>query len=168
VNSPDARPIAAVVRPALDADLDHLAVVWHDAWHEAHDGLVPEELSRVRTLQNCRERLTLMLPAVRVVGQEGRPLGFCQVKEDELYQLFVSQEARGGGVAAALARNAEEEIRRRGFTRAWLACAIGNERAARFYEKSGWRRTGVAINFAVTPTGQMPLEVWRYEKALFT
>lgn len=166
MTSPVSRHSAGIVRAASEADLDHLAVVWHDAWHEAHDGLVPDELSRVRTLENCRERLTLMLPAVRVVGQEGRPLGFCQVKEDELYQLFVSRDARGGGVAGALAHDAEEEIRRAGFLHAWLACAIGNERAARFYEKSGWRRTGVVINHAITPTGPLPLEVWRYEKAL--
>jgi len=155
-----------MVRAATEADLDHLAVVWHDAWHEGHDGLVPEELSRIRSLENFRERLPLMLPTVRVVGPEGRPVGLCQVKEDELHQLFVSGVARGGPVALALTVDAEAEIRRNGFERGWLACAIGNERAARFYEKAGWVRTGIVTNQAITPTGQMPLEVWRYEKVL--
>jgi len=49
---------------------------------------------------------------------------------------------------------------------AWLACAIGNERAARFYEKCGWRRVGKMINPLDTPDGVLPLEVWRYEKRL--
>jgi RimJ/RimL family protein N-acetyltransferase len=48
----------------------------------------------------------------------------------------------------------------------WLACAIGNERAARFYEKSGWRRTGTMVSQLETPNGIFPLEVWRYEKRL--
>jgi RimJ/RimL family protein N-acetyltransferase len=48
----------------------------------------------------------------------------------------------------------------------WLSCAIGNHRAARFYEKSGWRRVGVVIYQAETSTGPFPLEVWRYEKRL--
>jgi len=107
-----------------------------------------------------------MLPTVRVVGPEGHPVALCQVKEDELHQLFVAGTARGGTVAMALTLDAEQEIRRRGFQRAWLACAIGNERAARFYEKAGWHRTGVVINHAITPTGQLPLEVWCYEKVL--
>lgn len=48
----------------------------------------------------------------------------------------------------------------------WLACAIGNDRAARFYEKNGWRRAGTIINEADTERGPFPLEVWRYEKPL--
>jgi len=47
-----------------------------------------------------------------------------------------------------------------------IACAIGNERAARFYEKHGWRRVGTMVNYAETSDGAFPLEVWRYEKAL--
>jgi hypothetical protein len=49
---------------------------------------------------------------------------------------------------------------------AWLACAIGNERAARFYEKRGWHRAGTMINHLVTAEGEFHLEVWRYEKHL--
>jgi len=36
---------------------------------------------------------------------------------------------------------------------AWLACAIGNERAARFYEKCGWHRTGVVTSRLDAPSG---------------
>jgi hypothetical protein len=47
-----------------------------------------------------------------------------------------------------------------------LACAIGNEQAARFYEKCGWHRAGTMINNLDTTEGVFPLEVWRYEKRL--
>jgi hypothetical protein len=49
---------------------------------------------------------------------------------------------------------------------AWLACAIGNARAARFYEKSGWAMARVETVPTETSEGLFPLEVWRYEKRL--
>jgi len=84
----------------------------------------------------------------------------------ELSQLFVSAEAHGSGVAAALIADAEARLAEHGVETAWLACAIGNDRAARFYEKSGWRLAGTAVNTAETSSGPFPLEVWRYEKRL--
>ena len=60
----------------------------------------------------------------------------------------------------------EARLAANGTATAWLACAIGNQRAARFYEKCGWRRVGNMINRLDTPTGIFPLEVWRYEKRL--
>jgi GNAT superfamily N-acetyltransferase len=154
------------VRPAKERDLDQLAQIWYDGWHEAHAELVPEELTRLRTLESFRERLHAALPSVRVAGPAGRPAGFCVVKDDELYQLFVSAESRGSGVAAALVADAEARLAEHGVETAWLACAIGNGRAARFYEKCGWRRASNMINYAETSDGPFPLEVWRYEKAL--
>jgi GNAT superfamily N-acetyltransferase len=103
-----------------------------------------------------------------VIGPRGAPMGFCMIKEDELYQLFVSAQSRGSGVAAALIADAEAQLRESGVKTAWLACAIGNERAAKFYEKHGWHRVGNMINRLDTPEGEFLLEVWRYEKALLT
>ena len=154
------------VRPALERELDQLAQIWHAGWHEAHAELVPAELTRLRTLKSFRERLHAALSSVRVAGPRDRPAGFCLVKEDELYQLFVSSDARGTGIAAALLTDAEARLAGKGIATAWLACAIGNDRAARFYEKCGWHRAGNMINYAETPDGPFPLEVWRYEKNL--
>ena len=128
-----------------EADLDRLAMIWHHGWHEAHASLVPAELTRLRcTLPNFRERLQAALPDLRVAGEPSA--GFCQLKDDELLQLYVSAEARGTGVAAALIADAETRLAERGVEVAWLACAIGNQRAARFYEKAGWARAGVMID----------------------
>jgi ribosomal protein S18 acetylase RimI-like enzyme len=155
-----------MVRSAVNEDVDQLADLWHEGWHEAHAELVPQELTRVRTLESLRERLRAALPNVRVVGPPGEPAGFCIVRGDELYQLFVSAESRGSGIAAELTRDAEDRLADNGVETAWLACAIGNERAARFYEKQGWRRVGNMINYAETSEGPFALEVWRYEKSL--
>lgn len=154
------------VRKADEGELDHLASLWFEGWHEAHAPIVPAELTRLRTLENFRSRLQAQLAEIRVIGPTGSPEGFAIVKGDELYQLFVSPQARGSGMAAVLIADAEARLARRGVSTAWLACAIGNERAARFYEKCGWRRVGTMINQVVTSNGTFPLEVWRYEKAL--
>jgi GNAT superfamily N-acetyltransferase len=154
------------VRSAEEAELDHLAKVWSDAWHDAHAQLVPAELTRLRTLESFRERLEAALPDIRVAGPPGAAAGFCIVKGDELYQLFVSAESRGAGVAAALIADAEARLSDSGVGTAWLACAIGNERAARFYEKCGWHRAGTMVNHAETSNGEFLLEVWRYEKSV--
>jgi ribosomal protein S18 acetylase RimI-like enzyme len=154
------------VRPAETEDLGGLARLWHDVWHETHAPILPAELTRLRTLESFRERLRAALSDIRVVGLTGAPVGFCIVKEAELYQLFVSAHSRGAGLADALIADAEARLSTRGVETAWLACAIGNERAARFYERRGWRRVGTMVNLAETSEGPYPLEVWRYEKSL--
>jgi ribosomal protein S18 acetylase RimI-like enzyme len=152
----------APVRPAEAAELDHLARIWYDGWQDAHARIMPAELARIRTLESFRERLETALSQVRVVGPFPRPVGLCILKGDELYQLYVSAEARGTGVAAALMIDAEARLAEAGVEVAWLACAVGNNRAARFYEKSGWRRTGT-VSYQPDGSDGPPLEVWRYE-----
>jgi GNAT superfamily N-acetyltransferase len=152
------------VRPADERELDQLARVWFDAWTDAHAQIVPPELKRLRTLDSFRDRLRAALARTRAAGPVGAPAGFYVLKDAELYQLFVAAEARGTGVAAALIADAEARLAENGVRTAWLACAIGNDRAARFYEKSGWRRVGTMVNEAETSAGTFKLDVWRYEK----
>jgi GNAT superfamily N-acetyltransferase len=154
------------VRSADAAEIDHLARLWHDGWHQAHAPLVPQELIRLRTPESFRERLRAAFPNVHVAGPLGAPIGFYVLKGDELDQLFVSAKARGSGVAAALIADAEARLAENGVETAWLACAVGNDRAARFYEKSGWCLAGTVVNTAETSSGPFALEVWRYEKRL--
>jgi GNAT superfamily N-acetyltransferase len=154
------------VRPAERSEIDHLASVWFAGWQDAHAQIVPAELTRARTLESFKQRLEAALPEIRVVGPSGAPVGFYIVKGDELYQLFVSSESRGAGVAAALIADAEARLSAHGVEIAWLACAIGNARAARFYEKCGWHLTGTMVNHLETTNGDFELEVWRYEKSL--
>jgi GNAT superfamily N-acetyltransferase len=155
-----------IVRSAESADIDPLARLWFDGWHEAHATLLPPILTRIRTLESFTERLRAALPAVRVAAARDALAGLAMVKGDELYQFYVAAHARGTGVAAALIADTEARLAAEGVDVAWLACAIGNERAARFYEKCGWRRAGTMINPLDTPDGLLPLEVWRYEKRL--
>jgi len=154
------------IRAANEGEIEQLANLWHEGWHDAHASIVPAELAKFRTLESFRERLLEALPDIRVVGPPDAPVGFCIVKDAEVYQLYVSAGSRRSGVASALIANAEARLAASGVKTAWLACAIGNERAARFYEKHGWSRVGTMVNRLDPSSGHYPLEVWRYEKSL--
>ena len=154
------------IRRAEPSEISALASLWHEGWRDAHLAILPEALARVRTLEAFRERMEAGLAGVRVAGAVGAPLGFYMLKDDELDQFYVSAEARGVGVAAELIADAEQRLRESGVETAWLACAIGNERAARFYEKNGWTRVGSFLSHFETVAGPFDLDVWRYEKRL--
>src|SRR5262245_39677146 len=157
---------AMQIRNAQAGEIDALARLWHDAWHEAHAPIVPPTRTRMRTLQDFTSRLRDSLDRTRVAGPADRPGGFCIIKGDELDHLFVASHARGSGAAAALLADAEARLAAAGVELGWLACAIGNDRAARFYEKHGWRRAGVFVHQPETPDGKLTMEAWRYEKRL--
>jgi ribosomal protein S18 acetylase RimI-like enzyme len=154
------------VRAAAPADVETVTTIWFEGWQDAHAALLPEALCRLRTRDSFAERLRSELDAVRVVVENGVPLGFSMIRGAELYQFYVAAPARGTGAAAALMRDVEATMAARQVETAWLACAVGNLRAARFYEKSGWRQTGVVAIDAETSDGPFPLQVWRYEKQL--
>lgn len=154
------------LRNAQAADLEALTKIWYDGWQDAHADLVPIELKRLRTFDSFRDRLSAALPRTRVAELEGEVVGFCILKDDELYQLFLSAPARGTGIAAALVADAETRLKEAGVETAWLGCAIGNQRAARFYEKQGWRCSGEVAVAVETTQGPFELNLWRYEKAL--
>ena len=154
------------VRNAEDIEIDQIARVWFDGWRDAHLPLVPAELTKLRTLETFQRRIADAIADVRVIGPTGAPLGLCMIKHDEIYQLYVAAAARGSGAAAALLADGEARLAEAGIQTAFLACAIGNDRAARFYEKHGWRRVGQIMSQVWAPEGEFVLEVWRYEKTL--
>ena len=154
------------VRPAEPDDLGALARLWLEVWTASHAPMMPPALIKLRTLESFHERLAHMIEDVQVIGPLGAPVGFCAIKDDELYQMFVSPAAQGTGVAAALMADGEARLRANGVSTTWLSCAIGNDRAARFYEKLGWRRARVMLNEVETSAGPFALETWRYEKTL--
>ena len=156
-----------MIRDAQLQDADALAELWHAGWQDTHAPILPAELARYRTLESFRLRMREHLADVRVAGEPGAPLGFSMLQGDELYQFYVGAAARGTGLAATLLVDAEATLRARGVREAWLACAIGNERAAKFYAKNGWQRAGNKVLELPLPDGGVfRLEVWNYVKTL--
>jgi len=61
----------------------------------------------------------------------------------ELSKIYVAAEHHGAGVAAALMASALEHAARRGAASVWLGTNQENQRAQRFYAKSGFAQVGV-------------------------
>jgi len=112
------------------------------------------------------ERLATLHANIRVAERDGEPAGFCITRNDEVYQLYISLAARGQGVATALLVDAEDTIATGGWSVAWIACAVGNLRAARLYQSNGWEEAGIMNSELPTPDGIFTLDVWRFEKHL--
>lgn len=150
------------LRPATQDDIPALARLWHAGWHEAHAAYPPEALCRLRTEADFARRLRLALPATRMAGSALRPLGFCVIRNDELYQLFVAPGARGSGLAARLLADGEARLTARGVGMARLDIGIGNIRAARFYARHGWQETGTVEAEVDSSAGpfRLPLRVF--------
>lgn len=154
--------LVPLTEPALEAATD----LWHQGWRDGHLGLVPDALLRYRTRATFLDRLRGHLGKAVLAEADGQLLGLYILDEDELYQFYVAAAARGTGVALSLIRAAEQDLRQHGHSTAWLACSVGNVRAARFYEKAGWTRIRAEGFDAFTPDGPIWVDAWRYEKDL--
>jgi GNAT superfamily N-acetyltransferase len=154
------------VRPAEFSEAVELASLWYDGWNDAHASIVPADLAELRTPDYFDVKMQEGIADVRVVEEIGEPLGFHIVKGDELNQIYVREDVRGTGAAQVLINDAERTIVDNGFSRAWLACGIGNERAARFYKKCGWHLERIFAYDAPTARGIYRLDVWRFEKQI--
>lgn len=154
------------IRNAEPSDVDTVARLWHDGWYEAHEAIVPAALTKLRTLESFQDRTTNHLPGTRVALSGATLLGFCMLRSNELYQLYVSEAARGTGTAQALIADAETQIANGGHQRAWLDCAIGNNRAANFYKKCGWINQGTLETELETSNGPFTMRIWRFEKSV--
>ena len=127
-----------------------LARLWEAGWHDAHDACVPPALVALRTAESFLCRLHDLGDALRVAGPPGAPIGLCVAHGDEIDQLT----SRRRRAARGLPRRCSPTTRRGSPPRACdvgrLVCAIGNDRALRFYGKHGWaggRRDGHARGF---------------------
>jgi len=165
---PDSRySLAMQIRGARPEDVEPIAQLWYDGWQDAHADLVPMALTKLRTRDSFPPRVAKRLAQTWVATDDaGALVGFFMLDDTELYQFYVAAAARGTGAGQILMDAAEDALRADGVAEAHLGCAIGNDRAARFYEKTGWKKAGVIADMVETTAGPFKLEVWRYEKVL--
>lgn len=153
-----------VVRRAEAGDLDVLASLWEHAWHDGHDGHVPDALAAVRTAATFHDRMAERIEQTTVVVRGGEVAGFVTVVDDELEQVFVAPAHRGTDVAPRLLAEGLREVAAQGRPRAWLAVVTGNARARRFYEREGWADHGPLPYEVPGPDGPIVSPCRRYER----
>lgn len=120
-------------------------------------------LDTVLTRESLRDRLIHMQVFV-VENSSGQIVGTiaCQaISQDEghLRGMAVLPTCQGTGIAAQLLAHAEAELRRQNCTRITLDTTAPLERAMRFYQRFGYRRSGRVSDFFGMP-------LFEYEKPL--
>src|SRR5262250_3277523 len=98
---------ATELRAANAGDVEDIARIWHRGWSDGHAGHVPEALHAHRGLDAFRARVPPRIGATTAATVDGVVIGFVTVHDDEVEQIYVAAEARGGGAAAALLARAE-------------------------------------------------------------
>jgi ribosomal protein S18 acetylase RimI-like enzyme len=159
-------PREVTLRRGRSEDADRVGEIWSSAWRDGHLGLVPDELAAVRTNASFRARAEQRAGEMTVAEVDGLLAGFVLVVDDEVEQVYVDAAHRGTGVAAALMREAERQVRASGRREAWLAVVAGNARARAFYERAGWRDEGPFTYAATTEHGTIDVPCHRYAKQL--
>ncbi len=150
------------LRPATSADADTVAQIWREGWRDGHLGHVPAALVEVRTPASFLQRAADRVGDTTIAVVDGDIAGFTMVTGDEVEQVYVARSQRGSGVAALLLDDARRRIGDAGHAVAWLAVATGNERARRFYRRSGWTDEGAFDYAASTDSGSTPVPCHRY------
>jgi ribosomal protein S18 acetylase RimI-like enzyme len=151
------------VKTAVSADVPAIAALWREGWMQGHGAAAPKSLTEQRTADEFLTRTKAHLQQTQVAWIDGQMAGFFMIEADELYQFYVAPNFQGSGVARALMAEAEAAL---GDGLKWLSCLVGNKRAARFYEKSGWVLAATVPYEVETEEGPQVINAWRFEKHL--
>jgi len=131
-------------RAAAPQDAHLIAPVHRSCWHEAYAGLVPQrcldDLDRQDRVAHWRARLERPDHVTTIAVHEEHVVGLATVGpgdvSEELRSLYVVRRVWGGGVGRRLLHEVL------GDRPASLWVFEGNDRARRFYERTGWEPTG--------------------------
>ena len=97
---------------------------------------------------------------------DGAILGFCLIKENEIYQFYVAKTAQGTGAASALMRRSQRTQPDARFDHAFVAVDKANARAIGFYEKASFITGGVHVIYFATSQGPFAYECFIFKTKL--
>jgi ribosomal protein S18 acetylase RimI-like enzyme len=142
------------VREATQADLDRVSDVKVRSWADTYAGLVEPAvlrpfLDRDAQLAELREKVThsgtLLLVAENGPGVvAGFALTYLHDEPGPwLESLHVLRELRRAGIGTLLVRATAARVMTRGYTSLRLGVIVGNDAAARFYQRLGGTMIGI-------------------------
>lgn len=156
-----------MLREARRGDELAVAEVHVRSWQEAYrelmpqeflDGLDPRDRAARYEFEGGAEAPTTVVAVLRQRdgtggegGGDGPIVGFVTFGPSrdadaaglgEIYALYVDPKRYAGGAGRMLMAEARRRLVERGIDEAVLWVLRGNERAAAFYEREGWRRDG--------------------------
>ena len=154
------------IRPALAADREALIEQYLglNRYEEPIAGnRVLDHAGAVESLADAEERLARNNGTALVAELDGRVVGhlFLEFREHPVFvraalrpyayvaELFVREEARGGGVGTALMREAERIAAARGVGRLMVEVLAGNAMAEAFYARRGFKAHAIELGKAI-------------------
>ncbi len=147
---------ACSIRRATTADADGILGCLQAAFEPYRARYTPDAFSdTVLTAVTIQLRLATMAifvavtPVGEIVGTIG--CGVVSPEEGHIRGMAVLPQWQGGGLAEQLLQAAESELRAQGCRRVTLDTTQPLERAMRFYEKHGYRRSGKVSDFFGMP-----------------
>ena len=156
----------SIVRLATCSDIAAVADLYHRVWHETHASSMPEAERALRDELSFAARITALMPNVAVSRAAETLQGFAAWSGELLGQIFVDADYRGGTVAQELIEFAEHQMLVQGVTEGELHCMVGNTRARRFYERSGWTLRGTIDEMVTGSSGSEARAFWLMRKEL--
>ncbi len=156
------------IRDASSPDVEAVARLWYEGWHDAHGGLFEADFVAARTVEHFRQRTERPFDRVLVACDGERIAGFAALAGREVDQLYVDRAVRGGGVGTRLLAAGEAVLRSAGVEVVLIQCLVGNEPAAAFYRRRGYRDAGIADLplWAAPGEGERLHPTHRFEKVL--
>ncbi|MCP5369005.1 MAG: GNAT family N-acetyltransferase [Hyphomicrobiales bacterium] len=134
---------APTLRPARESDVAAIAAVLDRTFPVAYAGVLPPAaLAACRAADRLRRLAATGWPHMWVAESGAAVVGFVQVLDARIANLWVAPAAQGTGVGRRLLDLAETAIRRAGHGQARLEVFDGNDRALEFYRSRGWSAVG--------------------------
>jgi ribosomal protein S18 acetylase RimI-like enzyme len=167
-----AGPPGGVVRPAVVADANAIAVVHVATWRDAYAGLMPDEVLDTLDITQRAETWRGILAApphgvfVFVFERHGQVRGFVSAgphregrASGEVFAIYVDPSCQGLGAGRRLLEAATRPLAEAGFGEASLWVLTTNRAARGFYESQGWRPDGTEQSWTYRGVGEGPTEV---------
>ena len=165
--------MTVTVRLATREDTRAIATVRVQTWRAAYAGLITQDvLDRMDIDREARRRAERWdeyhadpRGAELLAEVDGEPAGWAMLgrsidddlpDDGQVYAIYALPRFWSAGVGHALMIEAEARLRAGGFTRAHLWVLEGNDRAASFYERHGWREDGVSRDDEELVGGEPP------------
>jgi len=131
-----------LIRKYCDADMESVIDIWFDGWHSIDPGLI-----HPHSKSEWRERwVSQIVPTheIAVAEADNGVLGFVTFNREtsELCQLFTGLPEQGRGVGSALIN----WVKNCCHDGVYLFTLEINCRSRKFYEKHGFRETGLSTN----------------------
>ena len=148
------------IRPMLVDELDRVAWLFHDLWHETQAKLQDPRKAAIRGIDFFQGRMDMPKVQTLVALEKQTIIGFARWEPGHLHSLFVAQAYRSMGFGEKLCDAVVAENHLRMGDPLQLDCVEGNWAARRFYERQGWRVSETIDSIDETAEGQIVVRHW--------